>query len=188
MLDDSSFYANELRAWELELKYTEYIKFYTMSPFFINHDQSTNTSVDHDIVSVFKRTDDEGNVKYPLIGHIFYTVNRNTMACSNFSIINYRQTHHITFTNDVIEVVHDIFTKFNYNKLNFNVVIGNPVERQYDKLIKEMNGRIVGVMDNDVKLFDNKMYDVKFYEITREQYRQSPFCKKVTERLQRKKD
>jgi hypothetical protein len=50
------------------------------------------------------------------------------------------------------------------------VVIGNRVEKNYDRLIKRLNGRIVGVLKNDVKLINGNICDRKLYEVTLHEY------------------
>lgn len=64
----------------------------------------------------------------------------------------------------------DIFEKFRLHKLSFSVVVGNPIESQYDRLIEKYGGRIVGIQKAQTKLIDNKYYDVKLYEILADQY------------------
>jgi hypothetical protein len=49
-------------------------------------------------------------------------------------------------------------------------VIGNPIEKSYDKLIHKYGGRVVGTYKQHTKLIDNKLYDEKFYEIFRDDY------------------
>ena len=72
-----------------------------------------------------------------------------------------------------MQVIKDIFEKFNFNKMNFGVVIGNPVEKSYDRLVERYGGRIVGIKERETKLFDNQYYDVKEYEILKENYLRS---------------
>ena len=50
------------------------------------------------------------------------------------------------------------------------MVIGNPIERTYDKLCQKYGGRIIGIEKEETKLQDNKYYDVKRYEILRSEY------------------
>ena len=54
--------------------------------------------------------------------------------------------------------------------MSFSVVIGNPIEKRYDKFIEEYGGRVIGVREQDVRLLDGKFYDVKLYEIFRHEY------------------
>jgi hypothetical protein len=63
-----------------------------------------------------------------------------------------------------------MFEKYRFNKLNFTVVRGNPIEKTYDKLIKRYNGRIVGIKEQETKLIDGKLYDMKEYEILASHY------------------
>lgn len=74
---------------------------------------------------------------------------------------------------DVGQVLRDIFEKFKFNKLTFSVVIGNPIEKSYDKMISKYDGRIVGIYEKETKLIDGEYYDVKLYEITRKSYLES---------------
>jgi hypothetical protein len=74
------------------------------------------------------------------------------------------------FGKDVMTAVKDIFEKYRFNKLNFVVVRGNPIEKTYDKLIERYNGRIVGVKEQEAMLIDGKLYDVKEYEILAGRY------------------
>ena len=66
--------------------------------------------------------------------------------------------------------------KYNFRKLNFYVIAGNPAEKAYDKMIKRYGGRVVGYRRKNTRLFDGKYYDEKLYEVMREDY----FRKKET--------
>lgn len=69
-----------------------------------------------------------------------------------------------------MRTIKDIFEKFGFKKLSFGVVVGNPVEKQYDRLVRKYKGRIVGVKEQHAKLYDGKYYDVKLYEIISDHY------------------
>ena len=75
-----------------------------------------------------------------------------------------------TFGKDLLQVLKDIFKKFAFNKLSFEVVVGNPVESFYDKIVSQHGGRIVGTHKQDTRLMDGKLYDIKHYEILKENY------------------
>ncbi|OGO81270.1 MAG: hypothetical protein A2Y21_10715 [Clostridiales bacterium GWC2_40_7] len=59
----------------------------------------------------------------------------------------------------------DIFLKYNFRKIEFTVVAGNPIEKMFDKYVNKYGGRIVGVRKESVKLQDNLFYDSKLYEL-----------------------
>ena len=55
--------------------------------------------------------------------------------------------------------------KYNFRKIEFTVIVGNPIEKMFDKYIGKYGGRIVGIGKESVKLPDNLFYDSKLYEI-----------------------
>ena len=76
----------------------------------------------------------------------------------------------ITFGKDLMKALKDIFEVYKFQKINFSVIIGNPIEKSYDRMIMKYGGRIVGVYKNDVKLIDGLYYDRKIYEILASEY------------------
>lgn len=108
--------------------------------------------------------------KRNIIGYISYSIDRSSYLVDGFEFINFSRDS-FTFGIDVAKVIKDIFEKFNFTKLNFSVIVGNPIEEDYDKLIEKYNGRIVGVQKNQVRLYDGKFYDKKLYEILNEDYK-----------------
>lgn len=62
------------------------------------------------------------------------------------------------------------FDKFKFRKLTFSVIVGNPIEKSYDKMINKYGGRVVSIYSDETKLIDGEYYDVKLYEITRNNY------------------
>jgi len=103
-----------------------------------------------------------------VIGYLGYGVEREARYVSYLAIINF--TNDSSFGLDVMTMLKDIFEKYNYNKIVFSVVIGNPVEQRYDHLIERCGGRVVGIFKRHIMLPDGKLYDEKFYEIFREDY------------------
>jgi hypothetical protein len=74
------------------------------------------------------------------------------------------------FGKDVLNAIKDIFERYRFNKLNFTVVRGNPIEKTYDKLILRYHGRIVGIKEQETRLIDGILYDVKEYELLASRY------------------
>lgn len=108
--------------------------------------------------------------KGDIIGYISYSIDRSAYLVEGFEFINFSDDK-VTFGIDVAKVIKAIFEKFNFTKLNFSVIIDNPIEEDYDKLIEKYNGKIVGVQRNQVRLYDGKLYDKKLYEILNEDYK-----------------
>ena len=105
---------------------------------------------------------------YP-IGYISYSIARADNSVHSLNIINFSENK-VTFGMDLRRALRDIFEKYRFRKLSFTVVVGNPIESSYDKLIERYGGRIVGISKVDVKLIDGKYYDRKLYEILAEDY------------------
>ena len=162
MLKQAILYEGELRYKMIETWYDEKYKY--LSGLYCDIDQmQTSTKDTHQFVSV--------NADDKVIGFISYNIDRNTNNVYNLGIVNFTNEK-ITFGADLQQAISDIFEKFNFHKLSFFVLIGNPIEKQYDKLVKKYHGRIIGIVKEEMKCFDGKYYDVKLYEILRDEYMQ----------------
>ena len=115
----------------------------------------------HQFVSV----DNDGNI----CGIIFYRIDRHTRNVCGLNAASFDENA-ITFGRDLLQAIDDIFVKFGFNKLNFGVVIGNPIEKTYDRLVCQAGGRVSGYYKRDAILMDGTFADVKVYEIMKEEY------------------
>lgn len=159
---------------DIAIKHSDELKEKLCGIWFENKYKYYNYNIDYEVFEPDKETwnnhqfvslDNEGNV----IGYISYSINRRTYNACGFGAINFSDNK-ITFGMDLGQVLKDIFEKFKFNKLSFCVVINNPIEKSYDKMIKKYNGRIVGIEYKETKLMDGEYYDVKKYEILRDDY------------------
>jgi hypothetical protein len=160
MLKPAILYKDEIPKLYQSIWFNEKYKYYNYSSTWNTFSIDEKTYDWHEFVSV----DSEGNI----IGYIHYYVDRTTLCCNRFGALNF--TDNPLFGRDVLKVIEDIFERFNFHKLQFSVVIGNPVEKTYDKLCKKYGGRILCIEKDETKLEDNKYYDVKRYEILRDEY------------------
>ena len=161
MLKPAILYSDELKNKLRETWYIDKYKYYNYSSYFCDIEIAKDTWNCQQFVSI----DADNNI----LGYISYNVVRQTNSVEEFGIISFTDNS-IMFGRDLHQAILDIFLKFNYNKLSFMVVIGNPIEKYYDKIIKKCGGRIVGIKLQEVKLMDNKIYDVKMYEILRKEF------------------
>ncbi len=76
----------------------------------------------------------------------------------------------MTFGIDAGNAIKDIFEKYHLRKIFFSVVVGNPIEKSYDKMIERYGGRICGYYREHTKLIDGRFYDEKQYEILEKDY------------------
>lgn len=117
---------------------------------------SENSWENIEMVSV----DKEDNI----IGYFRAGIARDSDKISSLAVINFYDKN-VTFSRDLYQFLIDLFEKYNFRKIEFNVVVGNPAEKMYDRIMKKYGGNIVGVKIRSTKLVDGKYYNVKMYEI-----------------------
>lgn len=161
MLDVAVKHSDKLQEKMKSTWFDDDYKFWNCSLFYSSLVISEDTWTIHQFVSL----DTDGEI----LGYIAYDIDRQANFCYSLNIINFSDNKAM-FGMDVGKVLKDIFEKFNFNKLRFTVVIGNPIEKSYDKLIQIHGGRIIGIYKEETRLIDNKLYDEKIYEITRNEY------------------
>lgn len=104
-----------------------------------------------------------------IIGYIGANIDRTAGFVSGLRVINFGEKS-IEFSKDFHKFLSDLFLKYSFHKINFSVVIGNPAEAMYDRLISKYGGTVAGYYVNDTMLWDRKLYDVKSYEIHKEEF------------------
>lgn len=161
MLDVAINHVETLQSKFRQMWFQDKYKYWNYFPYFTDFEVSQDSWNKHQFVSLDKNNE--------IIGYIGYEINRSAYNCDSLNIINFTDDP-IIFGVDLRQALKDIFEKFKFNKLNFSVVIGNPIEKAYDKIIAKYGGRIVGIQAKEAKLFDGEYYDVKLYEIQRESY------------------
>lgn len=104
-----------------------------------------------------------------VIGFLGASIDRTVGYVMALQAVNFCDKS-IAFSRDFHKFLTDLFIKYNFRKVNFSVVIGNPIERMYDRFIKKYGGRIVGTFEGETMLWDREYYDVKYYEITKDNF------------------
>jgi hypothetical protein len=161
LIEYAKKYEQELRSIFYNLNFDLFYKYAFLHPWRDDFELPVSTYDYHSFVS---------HDKNQIIGFIAYNINRITDSVSRIQIVNFNKKYSYIFGKDAIICMKNVFEVFNFRKINFDIVIGNPIEKTYDKLILRYGGRIVGVKKEDVKLIDGKYYDLKQYEIFREDY------------------
>ena len=161
MLKPAILYESQVTTKLRETWFDERYKYYYCSPYYTDEVMDNSTQVQHRFVSVSKLEE--------LQGYISYNIDRETDTVLSLGIISFN-VNPFCFAADVHRAIKDIFDRFNFRKLIFSVVVGNPTEKQYDRLIQRYGGRIVGVHKQDVKLIDGHYYDLKVYEVLQKDY------------------
>lgn len=161
MIDIALNYEEELQRKFRETWFKDKYKYYHNGVYHEEFKLSNNTWDNHQFVVLNK----QGEVT----GFISYEVNRSVNCVNSLGIVNFTDDV-ASFAVALLQVIDDIFVKFNFDKLVFHVVVGNPAEKHYDRLVKRIGGRVVGTFTNDTKLTDGKLYDIKFYEVLKSDY------------------
>lgn len=147
----------KLRATWMDNRY----KFYHASNHRGDPDIPESTWAAHQFVSLRE---------HDVIGMIDYQIDRDSGFAYGLGIINFEVNPSSTFSRDLAVALKEIFEKYAFRRLEWSVIIGNPIEKSYDRLCARYGGRIVGTYKNRIKLLDGQFYDEKFYEIERKDY------------------
>jgi hypothetical protein len=131
---------------------------------FYNYDNSWIYKIDLDDNSLDKlqmvSVDAEDNV----IGLLEANIDRYTYKISGIGAINFGDVN-ITFSKDFYQFLSELFTKHKFRKIEWRVVVGNPAESLYDKIIARYGGRVVGIRHETTITADGTLRDEKEYEI-----------------------
>ena len=101
-----------------------------------------------------------------VLGLFECSLNRETMTAYEITAIRFTPGYDPEFAADMYRfVVNVIFQEYDMQRVIYNVIKGNKAEKLYDRIIERYGGRIVGTFTNEVRLFDGKLYDVKYYEM-----------------------
>jgi len=164
MLDLAYKHEEQIRLNMLDTWYDEKYMYYHASPYHELYQTPSPNDGDWNCRQ-FVSLDRDGN----LLGLITYSINREDDLVNNFGAINF-SNNKIVFAKDLAKVIDDIFCKFNIRKMEFFVIVGNPIEKNYDRLITLYGGKIIGIKTKHYKLMDGNYYDKKIYELFREDY------------------
>ncbi|MGL6198247.1 MAG: GNAT family N-acetyltransferase [Lachnospiraceae bacterium] len=161
---------NRFRQTWMDDKY----KFYYAANYRWDVELEKKTWNSHDFVSIKSIMQQDG-ITYTdteVLGYIGYQIERADEYTHDLAIISFAKTdeENIVFAADLRAAIRDIFEKYNFRRLEWAVIIGNPVERVFDRMCRRYGGRIVGTYKNRVRLIDGKYYDEKLYEIEKDDY------------------
>lgn len=102
-----------------------------------------------------------------IIGCIIFSISRPTNIINIYNLITFTNEfkYRRYIYNEIIKYIENILNNSYHTKITFSVVIGNPIEKAYDKIIRRYIGRVVGISEKECLLKDGKYYDLKRYEI-----------------------
>lgn len=166
MLKNAFLHEDEIRRRLYEVWYDPYYQYYFCGAY-------------HNTFSLHVQSPDDGdwshrafasvNTDGQVVGLINYCINHDVNLANRFGAINFTADA-LPFGRDVLMVIDEIFLKFGLNKIEANVVIGNPAEKNYDRLLPRYGGRIIGIRQETIRDMAGNLCDMKMYEIMREDY------------------
>lgn len=161
MLKRAKKYSDEINDFIMDYSNRKYLKYYTAAYF-----QEKEFSPDEwNSISVVSVRDGK------VLGFFSAGIDRTSYNVSNFGVVNMSKTPDPTLTRDLFDFIDELFEVYKFGKIDFFCYVGNPAEKQYDKAIEKLGGRIVGIREKEQKLYDGTMADQKIYEIPRDNYR-----------------
>ena len=117
------------------------------------------------------------NANNKVAGYISVDIDRDSNKHEGLVIINY-DNNKIIFGKDVYNFLNILFQRKDFRKLTFTAYTKNPISKTYNKIIKLHGGRIVGEYKKHDKLIDGEYYDLKMYEITKDDLIKSGYYNK----------
>lgn len=161
MLDLAIKYQDQVISKFRDTWFKDKYKYFNNANYFEDWVIKDSTWTNHQFVSVRN-----GEV----IGYIGYNIDRSWDLVNDLAIINFEDSPSMVFAADMGHAIRDIFEKYQFRKLCFSVIVGNPIEKAYDKMCLKYGGRIAGIRKKNARLIDGNFYDEKLYEIFREDY------------------
>ena len=162
MIKTAQLYENKLKQKFLETWYDDRYMFYHDGTGSETSEFPDNNYEKHCFASVDKNND--------VIGYVGYWVNWTIKSANNFNIISF-DIGNMEFIRDVYKVINDIFYKYNFNRIEFFCVSGNPVMKSYHNFVKRHGGRISGYSRQNCITHDGKIRDSVMFEILKKEYK-----------------
>ncbi len=103
-----------------------------------------------------------------VIGYFKAALERQAYFVTDLMCVNFTE-HKMPFAVDVRRFLKMLAYEKRFKKISWSVVVGNPVEKQYDRITKMVGGRIVGIEKRDT-FIGGKYYDMKLYEWINDYY------------------
>lgn len=107
-----------------------------------------------------------------VLGYFACGFDRIVRKAYRIEAINFSYKNNTLFARDMFTFLDGLFTTYGMNKVEWSVVVGNPIEAQYDRIAKRYGGRIIGVEHQTCALRDGTLCDMKYYELMRSDYMQ----------------
>lgn len=106
--------------------------------------------------------------KQKLHGYLSVNLKQNMGAADQMCVISFNGKSDYVFSADCLDFIRYLFVDRGIERLEWDVVIGNPAEKMYDKLCKKLGGNIIGICHKAAMLTNRQVVDLKLYEAFKE--------------------
>lgn len=168
MLQPALLHKEEINKRFVGVWYDPNYMWYSMDAGLSIYDPADNSRDHHQFVSI----DKDNNI----LGVISYSVNWETKSATNLGIMAFERFN-LVFGKDLMQAIHNIFFKYNLNRLTFYSVADNPVVKSYRRFINQYGGTISGYEHQCCMLLDGKLHDMECYEIMAENFKPAYLAK-----------
>ncbi len=104
-----------------------------------------------------------------ILGYFNAAINRAPRYVHQLGCINFTDDPFV-FSRDLMGFIGRLFEYYQFYKICFSVLVGNPSELLYDKAVDKLGARVVGHFEDHYETPDGEKHDAKWYEITGECY------------------
>lgn len=163
MIDNAFKYEERLKDLLFDTWYDPDFQFYNFchnTPFSLDKENGDKNWLSFVSVSPDRET---------IHGLFTFYLDRETWGITSVGAANFTKKA-MPFGNDLLKLINRFFTYHRYNRIEFMMIAGNPIEKHYDRIVERMGGRIVGTKQQAVRLPDGTLADDKMYEIMRDDY------------------
>lgn len=169
MLENARLYQDELndlmKSIEFDFKYQYYFSGRTRNNYYSLDDINSLY-----FVSTNPKTKE-------LLGYISFTIDKDSNCAYQFGIMAFKFNSK-TFVSDILELINNLFMKYNLNKLEWNCYEDNPAIKTYDRFCKLTNGYRCGKYLEANRLMDGKLHNSIMFELMRKDYLNSELYKR----------
>lgn len=104
-----------------------------------------------------------------ILGFLEASIDREVFGVSSLSAINFHNQNYI-FSRDLYDFIIEMFDLYRFRSVRWTAITMNPAVEMYDRIVKNLGGRVVGIEHKAAMLRDGNLYDLKLYEILQEDY------------------
>jgi len=105
-----------------------------------------------------------------VIGLMGYEVDWAAKSTSGFYAASFDESGRAIFAKDLLEMIDDIFMKYDFKRMEWRCWADNPAIRGYRKFCKRVGGREVGTLYRAGILLDGQIHDNVIFELLQEDY------------------